>query len=156
MHLSSVKVVGHIVESWYLSPQWMQLSNISRGLLRCGPGIGLPQPSDIDPVTWEAIHEYTGSLETDEIIWISIRKKEIQTKIHQFLFKMMHRTQKIGKFWTTITTLTHQEQCRPCRTTETMMLIASFLTSRSSRSSPPSMIGFLRVSLPILGKESSS
>jgi hypothetical protein len=40
-----------MVESWYLLPQWMQSSKISRGLLRCGPDIGLPQPSDVDPVT---------------------------------------------------------------------------------------------------------
>jgi hypothetical protein len=40
-----------MVESWYLSPQWTQSSKVSRGLLRRGPGIGLPQPSDIDPVT---------------------------------------------------------------------------------------------------------
>jgi hypothetical protein len=51
VHLSSVKVVGHMVESWYLSPQWTQSSKISRGLLRRGPGIGVPQPSDVNPVT---------------------------------------------------------------------------------------------------------
>jgi hypothetical protein len=54
-----------------------------------------------------AIYEYIESLETDETIWFSIRKQEIQTKIRQFLFKTMHRTQKIGKFWTTIAALTH-------------------------------------------------
>ena len=37
-----------------------------------------------------------------------------------------------------------------------IMSIASFLISRSSRSSPPSIMGFLRVSLAILGDESSS
>jgi len=40
-------------ESWYLSPQWVQSSKVSRGLLRCGPGIGFPYPSDVDPVTEE-------------------------------------------------------------------------------------------------------
>jgi hypothetical protein len=39
-----------------------------------------------------AIQEYTGSLETDELIWLSIRKQEIQTKIRQFLYKTMHGT----------------------------------------------------------------
>jgi len=70
--------------------------------------------------TCDAIHKYTGSLEMDKTIWLSIRKQEIQTKIRQFLFKTMHGTQKIGKFWTTIATLTHREQCRACDTTKTM------------------------------------
>jgi len=39
------------MESWYLSPQWTQSSKISRGLLRRSPGIGIPQPSDVNPVT---------------------------------------------------------------------------------------------------------
>jgi len=68
----------------------------------------------------EAIYEYTGSLETDESIWLSTRKQEIQTKIRQFLFKTMHGTQKIGKFWTTIEALTHREKCGSCNTTESM------------------------------------
>jgi hypothetical protein len=68
----------------------------------------------------EAICEYNRLLEMDKTIWISIQKKEIQMKIRQFLYKTIHGTQKIGKFWTTIATLTHREQCRTCRTTETM------------------------------------
>jgi len=68
----------------------------------------------------DAIHEYTGSLETDESIWLSIRKHEIQTKIRQFLYKTMHGTQKIGKFWASIATYAHREHCRECGVTETM------------------------------------
>ena len=66
------------------------------------------------------IQEYTETLETDKTIWISIRRKEIQPKIRQFLFKTIHGMQKIGKFWTTIQVLTHHAQCRTCDTTETM------------------------------------
>jgi len=40
-----------MVELWYLSPQWMQSLKISKGLLRHGPGIGVPQPSDVNLVT---------------------------------------------------------------------------------------------------------
>ena len=68
----------------------------------------------------DTIYEYTGSLETDESIWHSIRKQEIQTKIRQFLFKTMHGTQKIGKFWAAIETYAHHEHCRECGVTETM------------------------------------
>jgi hypothetical protein len=68
----------------------------------------------------DAIHEYTGYLETEESIWLSTRKQEIQAKIRQFLFKMMHGTQKIGKFWASIATYAHREHCRECRVTETM------------------------------------
>ena len=55
-----MKAVGHMVESWYLSPQWTQSSKVSRGLLRRGPGIGLPQPSDVDPVTLLAVKGDSG------------------------------------------------------------------------------------------------
>jgi ribonuclease HI len=68
----------------------------------------------------DTIYEYTGSLETDESIWHSIRKQEIQTKIRQFLFKTMHGMQKIGKFWAAIETYAHREHCRECGVTETM------------------------------------
>ena len=68
----------------------------------------------------EAIHKHTGSLETDESIWLSLRKQEIQTKIRQFLYKAMHRTQKIGKFWAPITTYAYHEHCQMCGLTEDM------------------------------------
>jgi hypothetical protein len=67
-----------------------------------------------------AIQEYTNTLETDESIWLSIRKPEIQTKIRQFLYKTMHGTQKIGKFWSSIPMLAHHEHCQTCGMTETM------------------------------------
>jgi ribonuclease HI len=67
-----------------------------------------------------AIQEYTNTLETDESIWLSIRKPEIQTKIRQFLYKTMHGTQKIGKFWSSIPMLAHREHCQTCGMTETM------------------------------------
>jgi len=57
-----------MVESWYLSPQWTQSSKVSRGLLRCGPSIGLPQPSDVDPVT--SIHPFlTDLIHSGTTIW---------------------------------------------------------------------------------------
>ena len=70
--------------------------------------------------TRNAIQEYTGSLETDESLWLSIRKQEIQTKIRQFLYKTMHGTQKIGKFWSSIAPLAYREHCRTCGLTESM------------------------------------
>ena len=53
VHLSSIKVAGHMVDSWYLLPEWVQLLKISRGLLRHGPGIVVPQPSDVNLVILE-------------------------------------------------------------------------------------------------------
>ena len=70
--------------------------------------------------TREAILEYTGCLETDASIWTSLRKQEIQTKIRQFLFKAMHGTQKVGKYWTPIVTHAYREHCQKCGLTETM------------------------------------
>jgi hypothetical protein len=53
-----------MVESWYLSPQWMQSSNVLRGFLRHGPGIGLPQPSNVDLVTF-SLHHHTRHMSSD-------------------------------------------------------------------------------------------
>jgi hypothetical protein len=67
-----------------------------------------------------AIQEYTNTLETDELIWLSIRKPEIQTKLRQFLYKTMYRIQKIGKFWSLIIILAHCEYCQTCGMTKTI------------------------------------
>ena len=68
----------------------------------------------------EAIHKYTGALEIDGSIWLSLRKKEIQTKIRQFLYKAIHGMQKVGKYWTPIATHAYHEHCQTCGLTENM------------------------------------
>jgi len=49
--LWATKVVGHMKGWWYILPQWGQGSKVLRVLLRRGPGIDVPQPTEVDPVT---------------------------------------------------------------------------------------------------------
>jgi ribonuclease HI len=48
----------------------------------------------------EDIHTHSGQQEKDETIWKSTHKRSITTKIGQFLFNVIHRTQKIENYWT--------------------------------------------------------
>jgi len=59
-------------------------------------------------------------LQLQQSIWLSLRKQEIQTKIRQFLYKAMHGTQKIGKYWAPIATHTYCKHCQTCSLTEDM------------------------------------
>ena len=70
--------------------------------------------------TREAIHEYNNLLETDETIWGSIRRRTLRTRVKQFLYKAMHGTQKIGRFWRNIPNNKQRELCTICRVTESM------------------------------------
>jgi hypothetical protein len=68
----------------------------------------------------EAIHAYSGTLETDESIWKGIYSPVIRIKIRQFLFKLIHGTQKIGEFWSHIRGYEDREICGTCQHTESM------------------------------------
>src|ERR1700761_7646020 len=68
----------------------------------------------------EAIEAHTGSLETTESIWKSIRKCSIQLRAQQFLYKAIHNTPMIGEFWFNIDGYQHRGRCAPCDATENM------------------------------------
>lgn len=70
--------------------------------------------------TREALHEYNGLLETDESIWSGMQQRTLRTRVKQFLYKAMHGTQKVGKFWHRIATKERREFCKKCRVTESM------------------------------------
>ena len=65
-------------------------------------------------LTREAIRAYTGSYETNETIWKSIRKRTIRLRVQQFLFKSMHSTQMIGETWLKIPGYELRGKCTPC------------------------------------------
>ena len=68
----------------------------------------------------EAIEANTGSLETAETIWKSIRKRTVRLRVQQFLFKAIHNTPMIGDFWFNIEGYQHRGRCEPCLATENM------------------------------------
>jgi ribonuclease HI len=67
-----------------------------------------------------ALAQYTNTLETNETLWNNTRRKEIRTKIKQFLYKAMHGTQKIGPFWRNVNNLEDRQNCGTCGESETM------------------------------------
>ena len=51
----------------------------------------------------DAVKRITGNSETSATIWQGTRRKTIRPIIQQFLFKTIHRTHLIGKYWTMAT-----------------------------------------------------
>ncbi|KAH9161884.1 hypothetical protein EDB89DRAFT_1812507, partial [Lactarius sanguifluus] len=66
------------------------------------------------------LNDQTGTLETDETIWNLIRRKPICPLIQQFLYKSLHSTHKIGKYWLNIPECEDRCYCRSCGETKLM------------------------------------
>jgi ribonuclease HI len=71
-------------------------------------------------LTRTALKAYQGSLETDESIWQSLRKRTIRLKAQQFLYKAMHNTPMVGSIWANIPGYDERGSCGICNTTESM------------------------------------
>ncbi|KAI0054770.1 ribonuclease H-like protein, partial [Artomyces pyxidatus] len=68
-----------------------------------------------------ALHTFSGSLESDSTLWASCRHPDIRATIQQFLFRALHRTQKIGEYWQPVLGFEHRAQCPACdNETETL------------------------------------
>ena len=66
------------------------------------------------------LQQFNGSMETDEAIWGSIRSQPIKPKIQDFLFKSIHGTHKIGRYWLNIENLSERGRCTICNQDETL------------------------------------
>ena len=66
------------------------------------------------------IELYTGMQEPDKAIWNHIRKNPIRPKIQQFLYKSLHGSHKIGRYWLNIPTFEVRCFCQTCKSDETM------------------------------------
>ena len=71
-------------------------------------------------LTRMTIKRVTGEVETNAAIWRSMRKQVIRPIIQQFLYKSMHGTQMIGKYWRNINGYEDRETCATCNETESM------------------------------------
>ena len=91
-----------------------------RGIMERHPHPSRATTSENLQTTREAIHAYNGLLETDETIWLGMQRHTIRTRVKQFLYKAMHGTQKVGKYWSHIPNNEQRELCKTCRTTESM------------------------------------
>ncbi|KAN0128267.1 hypothetical protein V8E53_013936, partial [Lactarius tabidus] len=76
--------------------------------------------SNVDSV-WVSIKAYTGSEETNETIWESIRKCTIYLHVQQFLYSCpIHNTPMIGEVWFRIEGFQRRGLCTLCGATENM------------------------------------
>ena len=71
-------------------------------------------------LTWTAIKRITREIETNTTIWKNTRKKTIRPIVQQFLYKTLHGTHLVGKYWSNINGYKEQETCRTCNKTESI------------------------------------
>ena len=71
-------------------------------------------------LTRTAIKRITSKAETNAAIWLSTRKNAIRPIIQQFIYKTMHGTHLVGKYWRNINGYEEQEICTTCNETESM------------------------------------
>ena len=84
-------------------------------------------------LTRMAIKRITGELETNTAIWKDTRKKTIRPIVQQFLYKMIHETHMIGKYWSHINGYEDRESCKSCHETESMSHILTQCKERSTQ-----------------------
>jgi len=74
-------------------------------------------------LTHAAIKRITGDLEMSTTIWQGTWRKMIRPIVQQFLYKTIHGTHLIRKYWTNINSYKEQEICMTCNETESMSYI---------------------------------
>ena len=67
-----------------------------------------------------AIKRITGDVETNAAIWQGTRRKVIKPIIQQFLYRTLHGTHLVGKYWRNINGYEGREWCTTCNDTESM------------------------------------
>ena len=105
--------------------QGAKLSTITQslayqGIRELSPPWVRPTTSKNIRLVRESLAAYHHELETDETIWKGLQNRAIRTRVRQFLFKAMHGTQKIGKFWSRINFYEDRADCSHCNIPETM------------------------------------
>src|SRR5260370_12412759 len=68
----------------------------------------------------EAIRNYNNILETDETLWSGIRRRTLRTHVRQFMYKAMHGTQKVGKYWQHLENAEQREFSTTCGLTDSI------------------------------------
>ncbi|KAJ7212673.1 hypothetical protein GGX14DRAFT_534340 [Mycena pura] len=78
------------------------------------------RPSTINKlaIVKECIAILQGRIVTDEDIWCSLRNKDFQPRVIQFLWKSMHNAHRIGSYWKNIPDCEDRATCQKCGVTE--------------------------------------
>ena len=80
--------------------------------------------------TRDAVADYCNTQETDESIWLSLRKKVFRTRVKQFLYKTMHNVYMVGAAWRDVP---ERRFCAICRTEDNMDHILTLCNALSRR-----------------------
>ena len=70
--------------------------------------------------TREALAAFHNTQESDATIWNSLKSTAICLRIHQFLYKALYGTQKVGEYWKHISRHETHQTCTSCEVTELM------------------------------------
>ncbi|TFK56225.1 ribonuclease H-like protein, partial [Heliocybe sulcata] len=62
-----------------------------------------------------AVNEYCGILPTDEMIWKSLRHKDLPRNIQDFNYKAVHGAYHVGPWWSNIRHYEHRAICQHCQ-----------------------------------------
>ena len=84
-------------------------------------------------LTQTAIKRITGEIETNATIWKNTRKKTIRPLVQQFIYKTLHRTHLVRKYWSNINGYEERETCRTCNETESMNHIPTQCKERNTQ-----------------------
>lgn len=105
--------------------QGAKLASISQAIAYRGlREANIPAPrrttiSNLEMIRAE-IQQVSGELERDETIWESLRRQPVRPKIQDFLYKSIHGTHKIGRYWLNIENCNERCQCTTCNEDETL------------------------------------
>ncbi|EJD38775.1 hypothetical protein AURDEDRAFT_71775 [Auricularia subglabra TFB-10046 SS5] len=67
-----------------------------------------------------AVAEMNGWWPTTQELWLSLRSKDIYKPTREFLWRLVHGTQKVGNFWLNVPNREALSECPPCEVTESM------------------------------------
>ncbi|KAF9492911.1 ribonuclease H-like protein [Pleurotus eryngii] len=74
---------------------------------------------NLDIICW-AVQRTNGVSPTDEVIWKSLKTKDISHSIRNFMWKTIHGAQKCGEWWRNVPNFEFREACPECHVPESM------------------------------------
>lgn len=73
----------------------------------------------LDMTRW-AVEDRSEVMPPDKVIWKSLKNKSLAKDIRNFLWKSMHNTYKLGKYWSNIPGYENRVTCPTCRVEESL------------------------------------
>ena len=84
-------------------------------------------------LTQTAIKRITREIETNAVIWKNTWKKTIRPLVQQFIYKTLHGTHLVRKYWSNINGYEEWKTCRTCNETKSMNHILTQCKERNTQ-----------------------